>query len=312
MWIYIFVGLFALICIYLIAQHIHLRKDISKIRDTVRGIQAGNLNLRYRVRTTRADIFSLCGELNNLTDRFQVSMERTHFLEDDRKRMISNISHDLRTPLTAMLGYIEALREDESLTEQERKDFLRITAEKGDALQKLIQEFFELSRLEEIENIEFMKIDLAELARTTLLDFYPEFASVNITPTTAIPEQPVFVLGNEDYLRRVLNNLISNALRYGADGEKIGLTVRYDSNNAFVGVWDTGKGISPEDLPHIFERLYTAEASRNIALRGTGLGLTIAKNLIEKQGGQITAESIPGEKTVFTVSFPLCKDLRTL
>lgn len=304
MWIYILAGLLLLICIYLSAQHIHLKKDIVKIHDTAKDMRTGNFNLRYRIRTTRADIFSLCGELNGLTGCFQAVMERTRFLEDDRKRMISNISHDLRTPLTAMLGYIEALRKDESLTEKEQEDFLRIAAEKGATLQRLIQEFFEMARLDEIEDIDISQIDLAELTRTTILGFYPEFAAADIIPITAIPEHPVYIYGNEDYLRRVLNNLISNALRYGADGQEIGLTVHTDEQTAFVEVWDNGKGISPEDLPHIFERLYTIETSRNTALRGTGLGLTIAKSLIEKQGGKIIAESIPYEKTLFTIALP--------
>ncbi|MFT8889187.1 MAG: HAMP domain-containing sensor histidine kinase [Ethanoligenens sp.] len=275
------------------------------MQDTAKDMRAGNFNLRYRVRTTRADIVSFSGELNRLTDCFQELLERTHFLEEDRKRMISNISHDLRTPLTSLLGYIEALREDETLTEKERENFLRIAAEKGAALQKLIQEFFELARLEETEEIELGQIDLAELARTTLLDFYPEFTQASITPATSIPENPILVKGNLDYSRRILNNLISNALHYGADGKTIGITIRLDAKIAFVDVWDNGKGISPEDLPHIFERLYTAETSRNTALRGTGLGLTIAKKLIEKQGGQISAESIPGERTVFSFWLPL-------
>jgi signal transduction histidine kinase len=106
-------------------------------------------------------------------------------------------------------------------------------------------------------------------------------------------------------MRRVLNNLISNALRYGRDGEEIGIVVRVNAEQAFVDVWDKGKGIPQKDLPHIFERLYTAEASRNSSLHGSGLGLAIAKSLIEKQGGQITAESIPGQKTVFSICLPV-------
>jgi len=264
-------------------------------------MRAGNFNLRYRLQTTRKDMLELGAEMNRLADFFQAALERTKFLEEERRRMISNISHDLRTPLTSLLGYVEALRNDETLTEKEKRDFLRIAAEKGDDLLGLIQEFFELARLEEEhDEIVLQKIDLAELARVVLLDFYPDFTKLSITPSVSIPDRPVYVKANMDYIRRVLNNLISNALRYGQDGKEIGITVRVNSRQAFVDVWDKGKGIPQKDLPHIFERLYTAEASRNPTLRGSGLGLTIAKNLIEKQGGQISAESIPGEKTVFS------------
>jgi signal transduction histidine kinase len=305
MWLYVSMILLALICVILYLHHYHLSKDVKKIILTAKDMRAGNFNLRYRHRTTRKDMLELSAEMNRLADFFQAALERTKFLEEERSRMISNISHDLRTPLTSLLGYIEALRNDETLTEKENKDFLRIAAEKGNDLLGLIEDFFELSRLEEEhDEIVLQKIDLAELARVVLLDFYPDFTKLSITPSVSIPDRPVYVNANTDYLRRVLNNLISNALRYGQSGKEIGITVRVKSEQAFVDVWDKGKGISPKDLPHIFERLYTAEASRNPTLRGSGLGLTIAKNLIEKQGGRISAESIPGEKTVF--SFCLC------
>lgn len=301
MWMYIFMIFLVLICVYLLFYHYDLRKNVKKIIQTTKDMRAGNFNLRYRLRTTRKDMLELGGEMNRLADAFQAALERTRFLEEERSRMISNISHDLRTPLTSMLGYIEALRNDETLTEKENKDFLRIVAEKGNDLLGLIQEFFELTTLEEQRNeIVLQKIDLTELVRVAMLDFYPDFTKLSIIPSVSIPDQPVYVSANEDYLRRVLNNLISNALRYGQDGKEIGITVRVKGDQAYVDVWDNGKGISQKDLPHIFERLYTAETSRNPTLRGSGLGLTIARNLIEKQGGKILAESIPGEKTVFS------------
>lgn|GEM_PF-3444088 len=108
-----------------------------------------------------------------------------------------------------------------------------------------------------------------------------------------IPDAPLYVRGDAAYLRRILNNLLTNALRYGLDGKEIGIGLREDPGLVWVDVWDRGKGILAQDLPHIFERLYTGEASRNTSLRGTGLGLTIAKNLVEKQGGRITVTSTP-------------------
>ncbi len=306
MWIYIFLILSVMICMMLLFYHYHLLKDVKKIIQTAKDMRAGNFNLRFRLRTTRKDMLELGGEMNRLADTFQASLERTKFLEEERSRMISNISHDLRTPLTSLLGYIDALRNDETLTGKEKIDFLRIAAEKGNDLLGLIHEFFELARLEE-ENDEIVlqKIDLTEVARVVLLDFYPDFTKLSITPSISIPDLPVYVNANKDYIQRVLNNLISNALRYGQDGKEIGITVRMIAELAFVDVWDKGKGISQKDLPHIFERLYTADTSRNPTLRGSGLGLTIAKNLIEKQGGKILVESIPGEKTVFSFCLPM-------
>jgi len=305
MWLYIICGLLLLFCAFLLFQHFYLRKDVRKMRQSAEDIRRGNFNMRFRLRTARNDMVDLSAELNRLIDCFQDSLARTRFLEEERQRMISNISHDLRTPLTSLLGYIGALRKDESLTEQERIDYLRIVSEKGGDLFKLIQEFFELARLEEEqEELPLQKVDIAELARTVLLDFYIEFTKLNITPITYITEQSVFVNGNTDALHRVLQNLISNSLRYGTDGKEIGVTVRETKEMIWVDVWDNGKGITPENLPHIFERLYTPETSRNATLRGTGLGLTIAKTLIEKQGGQIKVESVPNKKTIFSIGLP--------
>jgi two-component system, OmpR family, phosphate regulon sensor histidine kinase PhoR len=310
MWTYIFLGflgLSELFLLFLWLNHYQLGRDVSEIIQTAKDIRTGNFNLRFRLQTTREDILELGGELNRLADYFQTALIRTNFLEEERKRMISNISHDLRTPLTSLLGYIEALRSDKTLTEEERREFLRISAEKGHDLLRLIEEFFELARLEEASHeIELQKIDLAELARTVILDFYPDFTRLSITPSLAIPNDPVYVKANPDSLRRVLNNLLSNALRYGQDGKIIGLTVRKELEYAFIEIWDRGEGIPAHDLPYIFERLYTAEASRNTSMRGTGLGLTIVKSLVEKQGGQIKADSIPGERTVFSFSLPSC------
>lgn len=301
MWIYIIMILLVLLWAMYLFNHLLLIKDIKKIIKTTKDMRAGNFNLRYRLQTSRKYMLDLGGELNRLADYFQSALERTKFLEQERSRMISNISHDLRTPLTSLLGYIDALRNDETLSEEENNDFLRIAAEKGNDLLGLIQEFFELARLEEEhDEIVLQEVDLAELARVVLLDFYPEFTKLSITPSVSIPDQPVYVNANTDYIRRVLNNLISNALRYGQDGKEIGIRVLVKKDQAIVEVWDKGKGIPQKDLPHIFERLYTTEASRNPSLRGSGLGLTIAKNLMEKQGGRISAESIPGEKTVFS------------
>jgi signal transduction histidine kinase len=140
---------------------------------------------------------------------------------------------------------------------------------------------------------------LTKAVQEALVGFYPDFTKAEITPVVDISDAPYYVRGDAASLRRVLDNLLSNALRYGQDGGEIGIAFHEESRFVWVEVWDRGKGISAEDLPHVFERLYTGEASRNASLRGTGLGLTIAKKLVEKQGGQITVSSTPGERTVF-------------
>lgn len=292
--------------IFLLLQHFHLLQEVKKISQVTRGIRAGNLNLRYRLRTSQRDMEDLGGELNQLVDYFQNAFERIKFLEEERKRMIANISHDLRTPLTSLLGYMEALKQDATLTAEEKEDFLRIAADKGNALLVLLQDFFELAKLEADDfELNLRKVDLVEIVPEILLGFYPDFVKAAIIPVTKIPDASLYVNGDEVCLRRILNNLLSNTLRYGQDGKEIGIALREEESLVWIDVWDRGKGISAQDIPHIFERLYTGEASRNTSLQGTGLGLTITKNLVEKQGGRIMVTSTPNDKTIF--SFCLTK-----
>lgn len=296
-----------LLCLILVLlfRHLQLIPQIKKISQITREIRAGNLNLRYRLQTSQKDIEILGGELNRLLDYFQNGFERITFLEEERKRMIANISHDLRTPLTSLLGYMEALKDDATLTAEERRDFLRITSEKGNALLVLLQDFFELAKLEADDvELKLQKINLVEIVPEIILHFYPDFVKAEITPTIKLPETPLYVQVDKVCLRRILNNLLSNALRYGTDGKEIGIALREEESLVWVDVWDRGKGIPAPDIPHIFDRLYTGEASRNSSLQGTGLGLTITKNLVEKQGGQIIVTSTPKEKTTFSFCLP--------
>ncbi len=118
-----------------------------------------------------------------------------------------------------------------------------------------------------------------------------------------LPETPVYVQGNEEFVERILSNLLSNVTRYGADGKYLGLFLRMDDRQVFIDVTDKGKGIDAAFADHVFERLFTMEDSRNREIQGNGLGLTIAKELARKLGGDITLESSPHIKTTFTASF---------
>ncbi|NIK71366.1 MULTISPECIES: HAMP domain-containing sensor histidine kinase [unclassified Paenibacillus] len=299
----IIIAVLLLFILILLSRYTRLQRGIRRISRTTSDIRSGNFNRRYRLPSADKPLTELSEELNRLIDYVQKSFERTAFLEEERKRMIANISHDLRTPLTSLLGYMEALQQDASLSPEEKETFLGIAVGKGDDLLVLLQNFFELARLETEDSIpELHKLNLSELIPEILVDFYPAFVKAGLTPVMELPEEPLFVIGDTAVLRRIVNNLLSNSLRYGADGGELGITVREESGKVWVDVWDRGKGIPERDLPHIFERLYTGEASRNTSLRGTGLGLAIVRNLVGKLGSQITVSSTPNEKTVFTFS----------
>ncbi len=281
-------------------------KLIRKMNEVLLDIRNDQYNRHIRLNTSNRTFSVLAENLNGLIQDFKESMNRTQYLEQVRKQMISNISHDLRTPLTAMLGYIDALQHDSSLTEEERHVYLNILSEKGEFLTRLIHDLFELVKLEETKGSLCQdQIQLNELLKEEVLQLYHAFIEEGIQPELTIPEEPIYVFGDAVSLRRVLSNLLTNALHYGKDGRVIGVRLWKADNKAWVEIWDRGRGIKPEDLPFVFERLYTGVDSRNTSLQGNGLGLTITKMLIEQHRGSITVSSEPNRKTAFTFYLPL-------
>lgn len=300
-----------LLCAFLVARHVYIAGELRAIIRTAEDIRQGNLNRRFHVHTSHRLLQQLGGALNGLVDQFQRMTERTLYLEEARKRMIANMSHDLRTPLTSLLGYVEALQRDGNLTAEEAAQYLDIIAAKGRRMAELVEEFFELAKLEaEDEPIQLQRINLCEQVREAVLSFYHQFMQAGITPDLKIPEKPLYVKGDSNSIERIMNNLLANALRYGKDGGVIGVAVREEADRVRVDVWDRGRGIAEKDLPFIFDRLYTGETSRNAMLQGTGLGLTIAKKLVERQQGEIAVSSVPDEKTTFSFWLRKWMDVR--
>lgn len=166
----------------------------------------------------------------------------------------------------------------------------------------LINQFFTLAKLESGDiNINLCKININEVCRENVLEFYDILLQKEFEVDLYIPETAIFVQGDKDALQRILYNLLSNVIRYGIDGKYLGVFLRQDKSSVYIDVVDKGKGIKQEFISNVFDRLYTMEDSRNREIQGNGLGLAIAKNLVEKLGGNIFLSSIPSVKTTFTV-----------
>lgn len=175
---------------------------------------------------------------------------------------------------------------------------------------ELISEFFTLAKLEAGDmKMEVKLVSLNELCRRTILDFYDILRQQDFEVVIAIPESTILVEGDEQAISRILNNLISNAIRYGAAGQYLGITLRKEADSmAVVDVTDKGKGIEKEAISHIFERLYTMEDSRSRKIQGNGLGLTIAKSLALTMGGDVLVCSDPQIQTTFTLTLPIVRE----
>lgn len=205
--------------------------------------------------------------------------------EKEFQKQIENISHDLRTPLTSILGYLRVL--DQSGLEQEDKEALAIIQRKAYLLQRLISQFYDFSRLTSEDYVlEMEQIDIARLLRETVIDYYQELSVKNLEIDLVIPEHPILVEANSNAMERVFLNLLQNACRYAESRLKIG--IEQSKDEVTVSFENNVTDFSEDDLNSIFERFYMRDNARSDG--ASGLGLTIAKHLVEKMHGMLEAE----------------------
>lgn len=290
-----------LICIVLYQQFAFrtgTQIKLKKISQKLEEIQDTDSDENVMVFTDNKVLMDLAAQINRLLEnqrKVKVDYRRS---EISSKKMLSNISHDIKTPMTVILGYLEIMR----LNSSGENEMLLKVEQKAQRVMELINQFFTLAKLEAGDTeITISKIDVCEACRENVLDFYELLTQKEFQVDVDIPEEAVFVRGNKDALQRILFNLISNVVRYGSDGKYMGTFLRSDEKYIYIDVVDKGKGIERAFAQNVFERLFTMEDSRNREIQGNGLGLTIAQNLAHQLGGEITLESEPNVKTTFTV-----------
>ena len=292
---------------YLVYQQFVFRRGIQKqlkeISQKLEKIQDTDSDENIMMFTDEQALMELLVQINRLLEnqrKMKVDYRRSQI---SAKKMLSNISHDIKTPMTVILGYLEIMRingdkEDEMLLKVEQK---------AKRVMELINQFFTLAKLEAGDmELEISRINICEVCRENILDFYELLKQKEFQVEVKIPEEAVFIMGNKEALHRILYNLISNVIRYGLDGRYLGLVLRSVKNDVYIDVIDKGKGIEKEFAGNVFERLFTMEDSRNRRIQGNGLGLTIAQTLAQQLGGEIVLESEPNVKTTFTVKLHKC------
>lgn len=239
-----------------------------------------------------------------MSERIIQQVKQLQHSDTSRRELVANVSHDLRTPLASLQGYLETLAlKDDQLSEEEKRHYINVAYQHSERLRKLISELFELSTLEnQGAQLHFEPFSMSELIQDVSQKFELSAREKNLVISTNIPTQPAFVSADIGLIQRVLENLIENAIKYTPAGGQIGISLVHGNNGVSTSISDTGQGIPESDLPHIFDRFYRVDKYRDED--GTGLGLAIAKRIMQLHNGSIDVASIPDSGTTFSFELP--------
>ena len=256
------------------------------------------------------DEFSaMASNLNRMEADIRKLMDKERESERTKNELITNVAHDLRTPLTSIIGYLELLSSGPAISQEMQKKYIDIAYVKAKRLEKLIEDLFGFTKMNYGRiSMNVGKVDIVKLLGQLLEEFYPSFMDKDLTYElkSNVPSQVITADGN--LLARLFDNLINNAIKYGAEGKKVLVQVLAKDDIVTVSVTNYGYVIPAEELPLIFNKFYRVEQSRSSKTGGTGLGLAIAKSIVDMHGGTISvASDLNG--TVFTVKLKVDFDV---
>ncbi|NPV57529.1 MAG: HAMP domain-containing protein [Anaerolineae bacterium] len=271
-----------------------LTRPLRALTQAVEGVVDGSTQTEVAVTSN--------DELGELAHSFNQMSQRVAHADALRRQMTADIAHDLRTPLTVVAGYIEAMQEGVLEADPER---LTVIYGEITQLQRLVEDLMTLSRADAGElRLNLQSLPVNGLLEQTKASFAVQAGKSNIDLNVIAGDDLPEVTIDESRMLQVLGNLVSNALRFTSDGGSITLASDQQDGEVLISVRDTGKGIPPDDLPHIFERLYRADSSRNNDSGESGLGLSISRAIVQAHGGRIWAESQPGEGATIWIALP--------
>ncbi len=304
---YVLFGILVFTVTFMILQEKSLRY-ITKISDAMQNISEGDLNVTVEVEGDD-EFSSMAANLNKMVEDLKELMDKERESERTKNELITNVAHDLRTPLTSIIGYLELLSGDVKLEPEIQKKYINIAYVKTKRLEKLIEDLFGFTKMNYGKlTMHVAQVDVVKLLSQLLEEFYPSFVDKNLSYElqSNVPAKVITADGN--LLARLFDNLINNAIKYGADGKRIMVKLHADDEIVTVSVINYGYVIPADELPLIFNKFYRVEQSRSTNTGGTGLGLAISKNIVDMHGGTITVTSdLSG--TVFTVKLKVNFDV---
>ncbi|MGC7872200.1 sensor histidine kinase [Desulfosporosinus sp. SYSU MS00001] len=251
------------------------------------------------------EITELCISINSMSRELKHKLEHERDAERSKNELISGISHDLRTPLTSIKGYLQLLKDQQYETPEQLMNFVGVAFSKTEMLESLVDDLFEFTRLTGKDvKLEYQKLCLNDIVHQLVLDYGPLFQKENLSLQASIPDEKFLVRIDPDKYVRVIENLLGNALKYSHKPGNVLVSLYTINQGVTMTIKNPGEVIKPENLSHLFDRFYRLEKSRSKETGGAGLGLAIAKSIVELHDGRIWAES-QNETIYFNVWLPL-------
>lgn len=300
--IYVLIGIAVFAIVFAMLQRKTIRYT-RRISATLQEISQGHFDSRIPVEGDN-ELSDIAMQVNHMAGEIQQLMEHEKQNEEAKNDLITNIAHDLRTPLTSILGYLDILSTRKDLPEETRQAYLRIAHDKARQLQQMIEDLFGFTKLGyHRQTTNMQPIDIVCLLAQMLEEFYPVLENNEMEYEYHTDVESFVIQGDSTLLARLFDNLINNAIKYGKEGKRLIVNAHSTQEQIVVEVINYGKVIAQRDLDRIFEKFFRVETSRNVQTGGTGLGLAIAANIAEIHGGSIRAQSTL-EGTVFAVTLP--------
>ncbi|HKJ71467.1 MAG TPA: ATP-binding protein [Gammaproteobacteria bacterium] len=287
-----------------------LTRRLRRLSVAMEGFQAGGEGdpVPAPVRSGRGDeIDRLAGSFGALGARINDQIRQLERADANRRELVANVSHDLRTPLASLQGYLETLKLKEGeLSAEARREYLDTALAHGQRLVRLVSELFELATLEaEDKRLQREPIALGELAQDVVQKFRLQAEGKGLIFEMRVPAAPPLAEGDIALIERALDNLIDNAIKYTPEGGRVGLSLEGVADGVAVRVSDTGPGIPEDELPHVFDRFFRGGRSYPERPEGTGLGLAIARRILVLHGSDLEVSSQPGQGTTFAFVLPV-------
>jgi len=279
------------------------RRQIKEVAEALSDVRNGNGNRRVLANPSQL-LAPLVYEINDIIRSYEdriVSFQQT---EETNKQLMTSLSHDVRTPLTTLIGYLDAVHKG-VVTGAEREEYIETARRKAYDLKGYIDVLFDWFKLNSDEfAMTIQRTEAAELTRNILIDWIPLLEDQGIKYSIEIPDRAVIVDLDPDSYMRIINNLLQNVITH-SQADTVTVLLKEQEDTIRLSIADNGVGIGKEDLKQIFSRLFKCDKGRSE--KGSGLGLSIAYQLAEKMGGTLAAESSPGQGATFILTLPLAK-----